>query len=198
MPFSLWAVGLRCFSVTLWFYYFQLETGCDSDCKVDCVIEWTNHIHTCAHRHIHIYTCTHILCQCTHTHSYVALYTHTLRVSGNVAGFPQFAEAPEGEQGWADDGAAPAVDIRTLLGFNIGLKHQMLTWLTLRSEKRIKHTHTRTRTTACVLWKQKNGWKWGKTLRSASETHNICQCLPHKKNYIMQTGFILEKQIAIT
>lgn len=37
----------------------------------------------------------------TDTHSYVALYTYTLRVSGNGAGFPLFTEAPEGER--ADD-----------------------------------------------------------------------------------------------
>lgn len=61
----------------------------------------------------------------TDTHSYVALYTYTLRVSGNGAGFPLFTEAPEGER--ADDSAPPAVDRHTLLGFNIGLKHQLLT-----------------------------------------------------------------------
>lgn len=70
----------------------------------------------------------------------MALYAHTPRVSGNGAGFPLFKEAPEGE--WADDGAPPAVDRSTLFGFNIGLKHQLLTWLTMRSEKRIKRTHT--------------------------------------------------------
>lgn len=170
-------------SVTLWFCYFQLKTGCDSDCMVDCVIEWTNHTHrhmcmsVCAlHSLTHRNACTHTFSAITnteisHTHRYTALCTHTLRASGNGAGFPLFKEAPEGE--WADDGAPPAVHRGTLLSFNIGLKHQLLTWLTTRSEKRIERSHA-----LCALWKQKDGWKWGKTLRSASETGNKCQFLP--------------------
>lgn len=85
---------------------------------------------------------THILCvdanrkhaEKSLTHGFRVLHTHTVRVSGNVAGFPLFKEAHEGER--ADDGALTAVDRHTLLGFNIGLKHQLLTWLTEKSLKR--------------------------------------------------------------
>lgn len=124
---------LCCFSVTLWFCYFQLETGCDSDCMVDCVIEWYNHTHVHIDTHTHTYTLGHTVMQKhidtyvgkhtqhteekkikhTHTRSSEALYAHTPRVSGNVAGSPPFTEAPEGER--ADDGAPPAVDTRFLV-----------------------------------------------------------------------------------
>lgn len=104
---------LRCFSVTLWFGYFQLETGCDSDCMLDCVIEWTNHIYTHAHflnAHNRINDANTNTQDTTlsHTHRYIVRYTHTLRVSGNSAGFPLFKEPPEGER--ADDEAPPAAD----------------------------------------------------------------------------------------
>ena len=126
---------LRCFSVTLWFCYFQLETGCDSDCMVDCVIEWYNHTHV--HIDTHTYTLGHTVYakahrhirwqthtthrgkkkNQTHTHTHTrsseVLYAHTPRVSGNVAGSPPFTEAPEGER--ADDGAPPEVDTRFLV-----------------------------------------------------------------------------------
>lgn len=125
---------LLCFSVKLRFCYFRLETGCDSDCMVDCVIEWTNHTHS------HTHTCHTFLLRPKNTWGSlvkwcVALNAHTLRVSGNGAGFPQSKPLCE-----ADDRAASAVDRRALLGFIIGLKHQLL--IRLRSEKRIKRTQS--------------------------------------------------------
>lgn len=75
-----------CFSVALWFCYFQFETGCDSDSMADCEIEWTNCTHTCADA----YTLTTTFYVNMHKglKRHVAFYTHTPRVSGNVAGFP--------------------------------------------------------------------------------------------------------------
>ena len=148
-------------SVALWFCYFQLENGCDSDCMVDCVIEWSSHIH------IHICVCRYRLSQYTQTQFCSSKPTHQ-GVSGNAAGFPQFTEAPEGVREQADETAPWAVDSRTLLGFSIGLKHQLLIWFTLRSAIRV-----------CVrvfvwvwVWlcgNKRTVEKWGKTWRSAGE-----------------------------
>lgn len=119
---------MRYFSLTLWFCYFQRETGCDSDCMADCVIEWTHRIHTCSHTGVYVHTQIH---RCGHPHA---------------EGFWERWWVPpvhRGTGGWAsaNDWSPSTAGRRSLLSFSIGLKHQLLIWLSVMSEKRIQSTH---------------------------------------------------------
>lgn len=117
------------------FCYFQLETGCDSDSMADYEIEWTNHTDTCADTHTHTRTDKHLLCQRAHRiKASCSLSTPTQRgFLGTLQGSPCLLRHPKvskSEQRWSICGSS-----RTLLSFNIILKHQVLTRPSLRSEK---------------------------------------------------------------
>lgn len=120
-----------CFFVTLWFCYWQFETGCDSDSMADCEIEWTNRMHMCRHIHTH----NHILCQnaqgikasCSFPLPHTKSFWEHCRVPLHSLRHPKVSKSKRVMEHMQQHSHT--------FSFNIDLRHQVLTRPTLKSEK---------------------------------------------------------------